>query len=142
MQLTAIKQIAELTDRKSKFDRRKLGIRLLSSLILNCGEQALNQDKSILRLILGVCGDSNFKIRTDGAIFLKEFIKKNHEELIGSSRMTETYIPELMYLVTDDDYFIKIEAIEALHFIMETIPLETVEKEVIPCFLKLITTEN
>lgn len=42
VQLTAIKQIAELTDRKSKFDRRKLGNRLLSSLILNCGEQALN----------------------------------------------------------------------------------------------------
>lgn len=56
--------------------------------------------------------------------------------------MTETYIPELMYLVTDDDYFIKIEAIEALQFIMETLPLETIEKEVIPCFLKLITTEN
>lgn len=114
----------------------------MSSLILSCGEQALNKDKGILRLMMGVCGDSNFKIRTDGAIFLKEYIQKNHQELANTTRMTETYLPELQYLLTDDDYFIKIEAVEALHFVMETLSLEMVEKEVVPCFLKLIQTEN
>lgn len=33
VQLVALKEIAELTDRKSKFERRKLGNRLLTSLI-------------------------------------------------------------------------------------------------------------
>ena len=44
VQLVAIKEIGELTDRKSNFARRKLGNRLLTSLIKCCGEEAMDND--------------------------------------------------------------------------------------------------
>lgn len=71
IKLVAVKVIGELTDRKSKQNRRKLGNRLLSSLILNCGESTLEKDSEIFSLITDVCSDTNYKIRTDGAIFFK-----------------------------------------------------------------------
>jgi hypothetical protein len=44
VQLVALKEIGELTDRKSKYERRKLGNRLLTSLIKQCGEAAMDAD--------------------------------------------------------------------------------------------------
>lgn len=44
VQLVALKEIAELTDRKSVFPRRKLGNRLLTSLVKSCGEAAIDKD--------------------------------------------------------------------------------------------------
>ena len=44
VKLVAIKEIAELTDRKSSFAKRKLGNRLLTSLIKECGESAMDND--------------------------------------------------------------------------------------------------
>lgn len=44
VKLVAVKAIAELNDRKSTLQRRKLGNRLLSSLIKNCGEKAIDAD--------------------------------------------------------------------------------------------------
>ena len=91
---------------------------------------------------MGVCSDTNYKIRTDGAIFFKQYLEQNHTQLIGTKRMEETYIPEIIELLNDDDYFIKIECLEALHFVMDSLPMETIEKEVVPSFLKLLNHEN
>lgn len=74
----ALKVIAELTDRKSTFQRRKLGNRLLFSLMHNCGEEAIDEDRLVLRLVMQICGDTNYKIRTEGSIFMKEYIRNNH----------------------------------------------------------------
>lgn len=56
--------------------------------------------------------------------------------------MDQTYIPELCELLNDEETFIKIEAIEALTFVMDTVSVELIEKEMIPNFLKLLNTEN
>jgi len=71
VQLVALKVIAELTDRKSAFPRRKLGNRLLTSLFKSCGEAAIDEDWTVLRLLMQVCNDTNYKIRHDGSIFFK-----------------------------------------------------------------------
>lgn len=87
MQLVALKQIAELTDRKSSFQRRLLGNRLLFSLMQNCGEDAIDEDRTVLRLVMQICGDTNYKIRTEGSIFMKKYIRDNHKALLGSNRL-------------------------------------------------------
>ena len=87
VQLVAVKAIAELTDRKSTFQRRMLGNRLLFSLVHNCGEDAIDEDRTVLRLVMQICGDTNYKIRTEGSIFMKEYIRNNHKELLGTTRL-------------------------------------------------------
>lgn len=82
VQLVAIQEIQKLIDRKSPFLRRKLGNRLLMSLVMKCGEPAIDSDRKILRLVLNVCSDTNYKIRTDGAVFFKHYLRENHEALI------------------------------------------------------------
>jgi hypothetical protein len=31
-----------------------------------------------------VCGDTNYKIRMDGAIFFKQYLEQNYQKLIGT----------------------------------------------------------
>ena len=52
VKLVAVKAISELNDRKSTLPRRKLGNILLSSLIRNCGEKAIDAEKKVLQLML------------------------------------------------------------------------------------------
>lgn len=33
----------------------------------------------MLKLIMSICSDNNYKIRRDGVIFLKEYLKMNKE---------------------------------------------------------------
>lgn len=73
MHLVAVKPIQEMCDRKSQMPRRKLGIRLLRSLLMKCGESALNEEVACLRLILQVASDTNYKIRMEGALFFKDY---------------------------------------------------------------------
>ena len=91
---------------------------------------------------MGVCSDTNYKIRTDGAIFFKEYFRDNYQTLVGTSRMENTYIPELCELINDEETFIKIESLEAFQYILETLSCELIEKEIVPSFLKLLNTEN
>ena len=58
-----------------------------------------------------VCGDTNYKLRMDGAVFLREYLAQNYEALIGTSRLENTYVPEIIELCNDEDPNIKIEAI-------------------------------
>jgi hypothetical protein len=37
---------------------------------------------------MAICGDTNYKIRMDGAIFMKEYLELNYEGLKGSIRLT------------------------------------------------------
>jgi hypothetical protein len=86
---------------------------------------------------MSICGDTNYKIRTDGAIFLKHYFAKNHEKLIDTPRFKDSYIPELCELCNDEEVFIRIEAIEAIHYVLDKLNVELVEREVIPEFIKM-----
>lgn len=140
VQLVAVKVIGELTDRKSTFPRRKLGNRLLFSLMHNCGEEAIDEDRTVLRLVMQICGDTNYKIRTEGSQFMKEYIKRNHEKLRGTQRLVQTYIPEVCEMCNDEEIFIRLEAVEALSYVLDQLELEVIEKEFIPPLLKLLTS--
>jgi hypothetical protein len=127
-----------MADRKSNFTKRKLGNRLLTSLIKQCGEDVFEEDRTVLRLLIAICCDTNYLIRMDGAIFFREYFKENHEQLAKFPRLEQTYIPELIELCNDEEMYIRLEAIESLNFVLETLALETVEKEVIPSLLNLL----
>lgn len=45
---------------------------------MNFGEEIYLEDKSIFRILTSICGDTNYKIRTDGATFLKKYFAKFH----------------------------------------------------------------
>ena len=56
--------------------------------------------------------------------------------------METTYIPELCELMNDEEHFIKIEAMDAFQYIMDTVQIDLIEREMLPSFLKLLNTEN
>jgi hypothetical protein len=89
-----------------------------------------------------VCNDTNYKIRHDGSVFFKQYLEANHETLLGTTRLTQTYIPEICELINDEETFIKIEAIEGLLHILETLSSELIEREVVPSLLKLLNVVN
>jgi hypothetical protein len=39
------------------------------------GEKGFDKDATLLKLILGICHDTNYKIRMDGVMFFKEYLK-------------------------------------------------------------------
>lgn len=121
VKLVALKVIQEMTERKSSFGQRKLGIKLLTSLINQCGEAAMDDEILILKMLMSICRDSNYKIRMDAAIFMKEYLAANSEKLLKSTRLLQTYVPELIEMCTDEQTCIRIEAIEALCYVFEVV---------------------
>jgi HEAT repeat protein len=49
------------------------------------------------------------------------------------------YLPELYEFLHDEEIFIRIEAIEAISHVVDEIDVKTVEKELIPPLLKMLT---
>lgn len=107
-----------------------------------CGEAAIDADRLVLRLIMQICGDTNYKIRMDGAVFFKEYLAKNHETLIGTTRLEKTYIPEILELCNDEETYIRIEAVDCVQYILETLTVELVEDQVIPSVLKMLQSDH
>jgi len=66
--------ISEMTVLKNPFIKRKRGNRLVISLAKKLGEKGIDKDPLILKLILGICHDTNYKIRMDGVLFFKEYL--------------------------------------------------------------------
>ena len=90
-------------------------------------------------MLVSLCADTNHKIRFDGALFFKEYLLANYSELVknDSDRLKQTYLPEVIELVNDEELSIKIEALECLVIALETMKTEEVEQEVMPSVLKL-----
>lgn len=100
---------------------RKLGNRLLTSLAKSCGEEGFDADIKVLKQVVALCSDTNYKIRMDGAVFMKEYLQMNHEKLLGSTRLKQTFIPEICELLNDEETYIRIEAIEAISYVLDTL---------------------
>ncbi len=66
---------------------RKLGNRLLTSLAKNFREEGFDADIKVLKSVVALCGDTNYKIRMDGALFMKEYLAINFETLKDSPRL-------------------------------------------------------
>lgn len=112
----AIKQIfpliMELPGLKSPFPKRKRGNRLVSSFAKQVGEEGFDKEPMIIKIILGICHDNNYKIRMDGVLFLKEYLQ--NERVTNHARFKSIYIPELIELLNDEEAYIRIEALEII----------------------------
>lgn len=74
----ALKQIfpiiIELPSLKNPFAKRKRGNKLAISFARQVGERGFDSEPNVLKIILGICQDNNYKIRMDGVLFLKEYL--------------------------------------------------------------------
>lgn len=136
--MVALKPIQETLDRKNPMIRRKRGNRLLTSLALAWGETAFTEEKAILRHIIGICGDTNYEIRLDGANFLKTFLTEKATELAGTARLDDDLLPELYELLHDEEAHVRITAIEASIELLEVLEPADIEREIIPPLLRLM----
>lgn len=110
----ATKQIKDIPSLKNPFPKRKRGIRLLFVVAKNVGEEGIDDDPQLLKSIMNICSDNNYKIRRDGVLFFKEYFKEGDiKKIIKSERFAETYLPTLLDFINDEDLHIQIDAIEA-----------------------------
>jgi hypothetical protein len=114
-----IEVIKELMAHKNTFAKRKLGSKMFFSVAKHTGEQFFDKDDRIVKLILQVCHDGNYKIRRDGVIFLREYFAHDRQRIINHSRFREVYVPELFEFLNDEDTLIKVDAIETFCEILE-----------------------
>ena len=136
----AIKAIQEMCSPKNPLVKRQRGNTLAVELAKNVGEEALEEEPIPFRLISGMCSDTNFLIRLHAAHFFKDYLQANREELIKGERLQEVYLPEIYELVNDEDPQVRIEAIEALLEVLESLDIKSIEEEFTPNLLK--TLEN
>lgn len=58
---------------------------------MEIGEQGLDENPGYVGLIESVLHDSNYKLRIDGVIFLKEYFVAKGEEIAKCPRFEELY---------------------------------------------------
>ena len=104
---------------KHPFAKRKRGNRLVFSVAKNIGEENMDKDPLMLKLVMSICQDNNYKIRRDGVIFMKEYLKKDKEKIIKQDRFQDTYLPMLFDFLNDEDLHIQLDAIEAVCEILD-----------------------
>jgi len=95
---------------------------------------------------VAICGDTNYEIRLDGVMFLRDYLSLNAEKLKEGNRLENVYLPELYELLNDEESMVRIEAIEASIEVLTTMGVENVEKQFMPPLLKMLnlkaTTED
>jgi len=69
----AVRPISEMPGPKNPFPKRKRGNRLLTEMALAIGEDGFEEEPILQRLMMGICRDTNYKIRLDGAIWFKRY---------------------------------------------------------------------
>ena len=112
----ALKQIfpviMELPGLKNPFPKRKRGNKLVASFSKQVGEEGFDKEPMIIKIMMGICHDNNYKIRMDGVIFLKEYLI--NERVKNHPRFKDLYIPEAIELLNDEEAYIRIEALEII----------------------------
>jgi hypothetical protein len=67
--------VSEMPALKNPIQKRKRGNRLVISLAKKLGESGIDKDPLIMKLIISICHDTNYKIRMDGVLFFKEYLQ-------------------------------------------------------------------
>ena len=119
-----------------------LGNRLVTTVAINLSEEAHQEEPLTFGLVMSMCQDPNYTVRRDGAIFFKEYLRKNSKELVGTERLEDFYLPEIYELLNDEEIYVRIEVIEAVLEVLEHLQLEMIEQEFIPNFLKALVVSN
>lgn len=66
----------------------------------------------------------------------------NFEKLVGTTRLKQTFIPEICELLNDEETYIRLEAIEAISYVLDTLDQELIERELMPNLLKMLVFED
>lgn len=136
------KAIKDIPSLKHPLPKRKRGNRLVFSIAKNIGEDGLDKDPLLQKLINSICDDNNHRIRKDGCNFLKEYFKQDKKNIIQNDRFKDTYLPLLIDFLNDEDPFIQINAIEATCEVIDQLSSEQIEKDFVPQVLNFMDTEN
>ena len=81
-----------------------MGNRILFSICSNIGEQGLDNEQAYVKMMKSVFIETNFKLRRDGIIFMKDYFKEQDmEALVATDRFQYLYLPELLGYLEDDD---------------------------------------
>ena len=100
---------------KNPVPKRKKGNRLLISFAKQIGEAGFDKEPAVLKLVQGICHDNNYKIRLDGAQFLKDYLMGDQKKsIISHPRFKSIYLSEVLELLNDEEAYIRIEAIDIL----------------------------
>ena len=123
----AVRVIQEMTTPKNPVVRRTLGNRLVTTVAMQLSEESHTEEPQVFRLVFSLCQDTSYTVRRDGAIFFKDYLKKNSKKLVGSERLEEVYLPEIYELLNDEESYVRVEVIEAILEILEHLQLQTIE---------------
>lgn len=99
----ALVQVKDMPGTKNPIPKRQKGNRLVTAMAKNMGEQSLEEEPIICRLISSMSLDTNYLIRLDAAVFFKEYFQTNSKNLIGTPRLEEFYLPEICELLADEE---------------------------------------
>ena len=90
----------------------------------------------VLKLLYGILHDNNYKIRMDGMLFLKDYLKL--ETVQVHQRFKSSYLPELIELLKDEEAYIRIEALDIMTDLLSQFEVSIIEDEYIPVVLDTI----
>ena len=97
-------EIKDMPNLKNSFAKRKRGNRLILGIAKNVGEAGMDAIPDFLKILRQVCADNNFRIRRDGVVFMKEYLRRDDkQDIIKSERFDEVYMPLLLDLLDDED---------------------------------------
>ena len=81
---------------KSPQEHRKIGNRILFAVAMEIGEEGFDKTPAYVGLLENVLHDSNYKLRIDGVIFLKEYFTSKGDKIAQCERFKDIYLPELL----------------------------------------------
>lgn len=129
-------EIMEIPSLKNPFPKRKRGNRLALSFARQVGEAGFDKEPMVLKLVFGIMNDNNYKIRMDGMLFLKDYLRLG--SVHAHSRFQKAYLPELLELLKDEEAYIRIEALDIMTDLLNQFDLNTIETEYIPVVMSTI----
>lgn len=118
-------EIMEIPSLKNPFLKRKRGNKLALSFARQVGEIGFDKEPMVLKLIFGILHDNNYKIRMDGMLFIKDYLRI--ESVQKHQRFHKAYLPELLELLKDEEAYIRIEALDIMTDLLNQFDLETIE---------------
>ena len=126
---------------KNPLPKRKKGNRLLMSFAKQIGEAGFDREPAVLKLVLAICHDNNYKIRMDGALFFKDYLQESSEKVLGHPRFKQVYVGELLEFLQDEEAYIRIEALEVVTNHLEHLERPDIEGDYINEVLRTLTAD-
>jgi hypothetical protein len=68
-------EIMDIPSLKNPFLKRKRGNKLALSFARQVGEGGFDKEPMVLKIVFAILHDNNYKIRMDGILFLKDYLK-------------------------------------------------------------------